>query len=168
MFAHLAGCRTRGVFRVTLAAGRGRDALFSWGGRGDLNPRPPEPQSGALTKLSYGHHVCRSDYIARVGTRSSYRVRNAARRQSVRAPGSSARYVQSAGGRPSWPGYRTRRDPGNILCGLASEITYRCGHRSRPKSLIRAKKMSLGPLTASGWETAKSRPKPSLNPTMPS
>ena len=22
-----------------------------------MNPRPPEPQSGALTKLSYGHHV---------------------------------------------------------------------------------------------------------------
>src|SRR5262249_19459611 len=25
-----------------------------WGGRGDLNPQPPEPQSGALP-LSYGH-----------------------------------------------------------------------------------------------------------------
>ena len=24
-----------------------------------MNPRPPEPQSGALTKLSYGHHVLR-------------------------------------------------------------------------------------------------------------
>ena len=27
------------------SAGRGN----SWGGRGDSNPRPPEPQSGALT-----------------------------------------------------------------------------------------------------------------------
>src|SRR3989440_4094266 len=27
------------------------------GDRGDLNPRPPGPQPGALTKLSYGHHV---------------------------------------------------------------------------------------------------------------
>src|SRR3989442_3524788 len=29
---------------------------FSWGDRGDLNPRPPGPQPGALTRLSYGHH----------------------------------------------------------------------------------------------------------------
>ncbi len=28
-----------------------------WGDRGDLNPRPPGPQPGALTELSYGHHV---------------------------------------------------------------------------------------------------------------
>src|SRR5437867_5662459 len=27
-----------------------------WGGRRDLNPRQPDPQSGALTRLSYGHH----------------------------------------------------------------------------------------------------------------
>ena len=27
------------------------------GDRGDLNPRPPGPQPGALTGLSYGHHV---------------------------------------------------------------------------------------------------------------
>src|SRR5712692_9761307 len=27
------------------------------GDRGDLNPRPPGPQPGALTKLSYGHRV---------------------------------------------------------------------------------------------------------------
>jgi hypothetical protein len=27
------------------------------GDRGDLNPRPPGPQPGALTELSYGHHV---------------------------------------------------------------------------------------------------------------
>src|SRR5216684_3728521 len=26
-----------------------------WGGRRDLNPRQPDPQSGALTRLSYGH-----------------------------------------------------------------------------------------------------------------
>src|SRR2546423_12700980 len=30
-----------------------------WGDRGDLNPRPPGPQPGALTELSYGHHVGR-------------------------------------------------------------------------------------------------------------
>ena len=29
----------------------------SWGGRRDLNPRPPGPQPGALTELSYGHRV---------------------------------------------------------------------------------------------------------------
>jgi hypothetical protein len=27
-----------------------------WGDRGDLNPRPPGPQPGALTELSYDHH----------------------------------------------------------------------------------------------------------------
>jgi hypothetical protein len=27
-----------------------------WGGRRDLNPRQPDSQSGALTKLSYDHH----------------------------------------------------------------------------------------------------------------
>ena len=27
-----------------------------WGERGDLNPRPPGPQPGALTELSYAHH----------------------------------------------------------------------------------------------------------------
>ena len=27
-----------------------------WGGRRDLNPRQPDPQSGALTRLSYDHH----------------------------------------------------------------------------------------------------------------
>ena len=30
--------------------------LRRWGGRRDLNPRQPDPQSGALTKLSYDHH----------------------------------------------------------------------------------------------------------------
>src|ERR1035441_3546749 len=29
--------------------------LGGWGGRRDLNPRQPDPQSGALTRLSYGH-----------------------------------------------------------------------------------------------------------------
>ena len=28
-----------------------------WGDRGDLNPRPPGPQPGALTGLSYDHHA---------------------------------------------------------------------------------------------------------------
>ncbi len=33
-----------------------RPRLFIiWGDRGDLNPRPPGPQPGALTRLSYGH-----------------------------------------------------------------------------------------------------------------
>ena len=29
--------------------------LKKWGGRRDLNPRQPDPQSGALTRLSYDH-----------------------------------------------------------------------------------------------------------------
>ena len=29
-----------------------------WGGRRDLNPRHPDPQSGALTRLSYDHQQC--------------------------------------------------------------------------------------------------------------
>src|SRR2546422_367572 len=29
--------------------------LKEWGGRRDLNPRQPDPQSGALTRLSYDH-----------------------------------------------------------------------------------------------------------------
>ena len=28
-----------------------------WGERRDLNPRPPGPQPGALTRLSYAHHL---------------------------------------------------------------------------------------------------------------
>ncbi len=28
-----------------------------WGGRRDLNPRQPDPQSGALTRLSYDHQL---------------------------------------------------------------------------------------------------------------
>ncbi len=38
---------------------RGR-LLFVWGGRWDSNPRSSEPQSDALTKLRYAHHVCGS------------------------------------------------------------------------------------------------------------
>jgi hypothetical protein len=30
---------------------------IEWGERGDLNPRPLEPQSRALTSLSYAHHI---------------------------------------------------------------------------------------------------------------
>src|SRR4029079_9648691 len=36
------------------------------GDRGDLNPQPPGPQPGALTGLSYGHHLQPDDSIARV------------------------------------------------------------------------------------------------------
>src|SRR5262249_2945551 len=45
-------------------AGNGQTQWFShksaqqrrrWGGRRDLNPRQPDPQSGALTRLSYDH-----------------------------------------------------------------------------------------------------------------
>ena len=32
-----------------------REYVERWGGRRDLNPRQPDPQSGALTGLSYGH-----------------------------------------------------------------------------------------------------------------
>lgn len=32
------------------------DHRLTWGDRGDLNPRPPGPQPGALTELSYDHH----------------------------------------------------------------------------------------------------------------
>ncbi len=38
------------------AAAAGFSSGRSWGDRGDLNPRPPGPQPGALTRLSYGHH----------------------------------------------------------------------------------------------------------------
>src|SRR5665648_175623 len=30
---------------------------IEWGERGDLNPRPLEPHSRALTRLSYAHHI---------------------------------------------------------------------------------------------------------------
>src|SRR6266508_1982274 len=44
------------------AAAGGITRWGRWGGakggdRGDLNPRPPGPQPGALTELSYGHHA---------------------------------------------------------------------------------------------------------------
>jgi hypothetical protein len=35
-----------------------------WGGRRDLNPRQPDPQSGALTKLSYDHQHRAKTYVA--------------------------------------------------------------------------------------------------------
>ena len=37
--------------------GRARTPGTEWGERGDLNPRPPGPQPGALTELSYAHHA---------------------------------------------------------------------------------------------------------------
>src|SRR5207247_9145557 len=36
---------------------------MKWGGRRDLNPRQPDPQSGALTRLSYDHHPTRAKLI---------------------------------------------------------------------------------------------------------
>ena len=49
------GCRigTRAKFRAV--TGNHSQDQKSWGGRRDLNPRQPDPQSGALTRLSYGH-----------------------------------------------------------------------------------------------------------------
>jgi hypothetical protein len=40
-----------------LEFGFGICGFLRWGGRRDLNPQQPEPQSGALP-LSYGHHHC--------------------------------------------------------------------------------------------------------------
>ena len=48
-FAHRPGVRS---VQGTSAEGKKREK----GGRGDSNPRPSEPQSDALTKLSYFHH----------------------------------------------------------------------------------------------------------------
>src|SRR5882724_12033909 len=36
---------------------------MKWGGRRDLNPRQPDPQSGALTRLSYDHQPTRVKLI---------------------------------------------------------------------------------------------------------
>src|SRR6267142_716158 len=36
---------------------------MKWGGRRDLNPRQPDPQSGALTRLSYDHQPTRANLI---------------------------------------------------------------------------------------------------------
>src|SRR5690349_4780652 len=41
-----------------------------WGGRRDLNPRQPDPQSGALTKLSYDHQYRAKAYVRRVAPSS--------------------------------------------------------------------------------------------------
>src|SRR5439155_9680976 len=50
------GVHTPQFFPCEKRAGNYAHPLFTWGDRGDLNPRPPGPQPGALTKLSYGHH----------------------------------------------------------------------------------------------------------------
>src|ERR1041384_4396184 len=36
-----------------------------WGGRRDLNPQQPVPQTGALTGLSYAHHNGKVAYLSR-------------------------------------------------------------------------------------------------------
>ncbi len=41
--------------RRVVRRGSGEREREEWGGRRDLNPRQPDPQSGALTKLSYDH-----------------------------------------------------------------------------------------------------------------
>ena len=51
-------------------AGRSRTGKGKWGGRRDLNPRQPDPQSGALTRLSYDHHSDRRAQYA-VGSSGS-------------------------------------------------------------------------------------------------
>jgi hypothetical protein len=53
----------RVIQALTLKTGVSRR---EWGGRRDLNPRQPDPQSGALTGLSYGHHT---------GQHTSFRAR---------------------------------------------------------------------------------------------
>ena len=63
-----------------------------WGERGDLNPRPPGPQPGALTELSYAHH----------GTRQSATSAVAGRHHAMRAPQAGRRLV-SAGRVPFGP-----------------------------------------------------------------
>ncbi len=40
-----------------------RKSRIRWGGRRDLNPRQPDPQSGALTRLSYDHQPTRAKLI---------------------------------------------------------------------------------------------------------
>src|ERR1041384_283557 len=37
--------------------------LKKWGGRRDLNPRQPDPQSGALTRLSYDHQQLATNVV---------------------------------------------------------------------------------------------------------
>jgi hypothetical protein len=58
--------RSRSLQRRRPPASRGRPPP-PWGGRGDLNPRPPGPQPGALTGLSYGHHGSRQHRAASWG-----------------------------------------------------------------------------------------------------
>ena len=43
----------RSTPRVRLSVVKRQRQLGPWSGRGDLNPRPPRPERGALTKLRY-------------------------------------------------------------------------------------------------------------------
>ena len=78
----------------------GRTCLAAWGDRGDLNPRPPGPQPGALTELSYGHQgsailgpMPRADetncLAGRCGGRVARRTRGPPGPKGCRAPGRS-------------------------------------------------------------------------------
>ena len=42
---------------ATRAPANRQNPRHCWGDRRDSNPRPPGPQPGALTELSYGHHA---------------------------------------------------------------------------------------------------------------
>ena len=48
--------RRHALYPAELRA-RNKKGKNRWGGRGDLNPRPPGPQPDALTRLSYFHHI---------------------------------------------------------------------------------------------------------------
>src|SRR5207244_1791580 len=65
--------------------GRRRDE----GDRGDLNPRPPGPQPGALTKLSYGHRVANRMAHPTGATRAT----SASRRVDLALPGEGSQRV---------------------------------------------------------------------------
>ena len=47
--------RFMGRIKITIRIAN-RASREKWGDQRDLNPRQPDPQSGALTGLSYGHH----------------------------------------------------------------------------------------------------------------
>ena len=53
-----------------------------WGDRGDLNPRPPGPQPGALTELSYGHR----DLVRIAGTPGRIRTSDQELRRLLLCP----------------------------------------------------------------------------------
>ena len=57
-----------------------------WGERGDLNPRPPGPQPGALTELSYAHHGTDQSATGRPDRHNTVRQRAATAGGSVRRP----------------------------------------------------------------------------------